>query len=36
LGSVPHTPLPGAIRDTLERFQSLLEQGKIDLRQLEG
>jgi nucleoside-diphosphate-sugar epimerase len=36
LGSVPHTPLPVAIRDTLERFQSLLEQGKIDLKQLEG
>jgi nucleoside-diphosphate-sugar epimerase len=36
LGAIPHTPLPAAIRETLARFQSLLEQSQIDLKQLEG
>ncbi|MEQ8762797.1 MAG: NAD(P)-dependent oxidoreductase [Planctomycetota bacterium] len=35
-GSVPHTPLEDAIRDTAQRFESLLSKGAIDLSQLEA
>jgi UDP-glucuronate 4-epimerase len=33
-GSVPHTPLHDAIRQTGERFKSLLQESKVDLAQL--
>jgi len=35
LGTVPHTPLSAAIRESLGMFRELLAQGRIDLRQLE-
>lgn len=35
LGTVPHTPLRQAIRESLAMFRELLAQGRIDLRQLE-
>lgn len=36
LGSVPHTQLPAAIRHSLDLFQSLLAQGRINLQQLDS
>jgi nucleoside-diphosphate-sugar epimerase len=36
LGHIPYTPLPEAIRETLHRFQRLLDERKIDLKQLES
>ena len=36
LGSVPHTPLPAAIRQNLDLFRSLLAQERINLGQLES
>ena len=35
LGSVPHSPLNKAIRQSLDRFKSLLARDRIDLGQLE-
>ncbi len=36
LGHVPHTPLTDAIDETVHLFKSLLEEGRVDLKQLEG
>ncbi len=36
LGQVPHTPLETAIRRDVERFESLLEGGKVSLKQLDA
>jgi UDP-glucuronate 4-epimerase len=36
LGSVPHTSLEQAIDETVEMFSHLLEQGQVDLKQLEA
>lgn len=36
LGDISHTPLPAAIRDTLERFHTLLANGQVDLGQLDS
>ena len=35
LGSVPHIPLEDGIRQDFETFSALIEQGRIDLSQLE-
>lgn len=34
LGTIPHTPLRAAIRDTAQRFEALLAENKVDLAQL--
>jgi nucleoside-diphosphate-sugar epimerase len=34
LGTIPHTPLRAAIRDSADRFAALLAEGKVDLAQL--
>jgi len=36
LGDVPHTPLPAAIRQSLDLFRSLLAQNQIRLEQLDS
>jgi nucleoside-diphosphate-sugar epimerase len=36
LGQVAHTPLTTAIRNTLDRFQTLLSHGQVDLSQLDS
>jgi nucleoside-diphosphate-sugar epimerase len=36
LGQVPHTPLTTAIHETLDQFRRLLNEGLIDLGQLDG
>lgn len=36
LGQVPHTPLREAIRNDIAAYRSLLAEGKLDLKQLEG
>jgi nucleoside-diphosphate-sugar epimerase len=36
LGDIPHTPLPAAIRATLEIFNSLLAENRLDLGQLDS
>jgi len=36
LGTVPHTPLVTAIRESLDQFRELLSQGRVDLSQLES
>ena len=36
VGSVPHTPLASAIRQSLAMFRDLVAQGRIDLSQLEA
>lgn len=36
LGDIPHTPLSTAIRDTLDRFHTLLANNQVDLSQLDS
>ena len=36
LGTVPHTPLPTAIRESLAMFRELLAKDRVDLGQLEA
>jgi nucleoside-diphosphate-sugar epimerase len=36
LGQIPHTPLPSAIRATLDLFDPLLAENRIDLSQLDS
>ena len=36
LGDIPHTPLPAAIRHSLDLFRSLLAQNQIRLEQLDS
>jgi nucleoside-diphosphate-sugar epimerase len=36
LGDMPHTPLPAAIRTTLELFKPLLAANRLDLSQLDS
>lgn len=36
LGNIPHTPLPAAIRATLDLFRPLLAENRIDLSQLDS
>jgi nucleoside-diphosphate-sugar epimerase len=36
LGGMPHTPLTAAIDATVGMFRALIEQGRIDLRQLDA
>ncbi|NJN97184.1 MAG: hypothetical protein HC875_25360, partial [Anaerolineales bacterium] len=36
LGDIPHTPLPAAIRATLDIFKLLLAENRLDLSQLDS
>lgn len=36
IGDIPHTPLKTALHQTLDQFQSLLAEERIDLKQLES
>jgi nucleoside-diphosphate-sugar epimerase len=36
LGDIPHTPLPAAIRATLEIFTPLINENRLDLSQLDS